>query len=270
MTKPRLELVGITKQYPGVLANSNVSLRIMPGEIHALLGENGAGKTTLIRILMGFLKPTGGSCTVCQRDPAREPLEIRRRVGYVSDTPALYSWMQVEEIGWFAAAFYDDAFLDRYRELTSRYDLPRARKIKQLSKGQRAKVALALALAHDPELLILDEPTTVLTPSEVDELGEILRRMADDGRSIIFISHKLHEVSGICDEATVLRQGETVAGSLDMATTAQDELARHMAGAAPAIAARPAAATPGKPLLELQNLSALGDRGIDAFSDVSF
>ena len=136
--------------------------------------------------------------------------------------------------------------------------------------GERQKVEILKVLWRDAQVLILDEPTTVLTPSEVDELGEILRRMANDGRSIIFISHKLHEVSGICDEATVLRQGETVAGSLDMATTDQNELARLMVGSSPAIAARPAAATPGKPLLELQNLSAMGDRGVDAFSDVNF
>ena len=140
------------------------SLNIEPGTVFALLGENGAGKTTMIRILTGFQKPTSGECTVCGFDPIRKPLEVRRRIGYVSDSPALYDWMSIGEIGWFSASFYDQAFLDSYRASIARYELPENRKIKNLSKGQRAKVALSLSLAHDPELLILDEPTSGLDP----------------------------------------------------------------------------------------------------------
>ena len=125
----------LAMRFPGCDALRQVNLNVPTGSVFALLGENGAGKTTLIRILMGFLKPTRGACTVCQRDPGREALEIRRRVGYVSDTPSLYSWMSVEQTGWFTSAFYDDLFLDRYRELTSRYDLPVSRKIRHLSNG---------------------------------------------------------------------------------------------------------------------------------------
>ena len=194
-------------QFPGCDALRDVTLNVPTGSVFALLGENGAGKTTLIRILMGFLKPTRGACTVCQCDPAREALEIRRRVGYVSDAPALYSWMQVEEIGWFAAAFYDDAFLDRYRELTSRYDLPRARKIKQLSKGQRAKVALALALAHDPELLILDEPTSGLDPLVRRAFLESMVERAASGKTVLLSSHQISEIERVADRIAILRTG---------------------------------------------------------------
>ena len=140
----------------------------------------------------------------------------------------------------------------------------------QLSMGERQKVEILKVLWRDAQVLILDEPTTVLTPSEVDDLGEILRRMADDGRSIIFISHKLHEIAGICDHATVLRQGKTVANSLPVADTSQDELARLMVGASPTISTQQSAAVIGKPLLELKNLSAQGDRGMNAFSGINF
>ena len=194
-------------QFPGCDALRDVTLNVPTGSVFALLGENGAGKTTLIQILMGFLKPTRGSCTVCQCDPAREALEIRRRVGYVSDAPALYSWMQVEEIGWFAAAFYDDAFLERYRELTSRYDLPVARKIKQLSKGQRAKVALALALAHDPELLILDEPTSGLDPLVRRAFLESMVERAASGKTVLLSSHQISEIERVADRIAILRTG---------------------------------------------------------------
>ena len=237
-------------QFPGCDALRDVTLNVPTGSVFALLGENGAGKTTLIRILMGFLKPTGGSCTVCQRDPAREALEIRRRVGYVSDTPALYSWMQVEEIGWFAAAFYDDAFLDRYRELTSRYDLPRARKIKQLSKGQRAKVALALALAHDPELLILDEPTSGLDPLVRRAFLESMVERAASGKTVLLSSHQISEIERVADRIAILRTGRIQL--VDSLATLKDQLSEITVTLSDPLIAVPIPSAPAELLSEQQ------------------
>ncbi len=155
---------GLTMHFPGCRALNGIDFEAPRGSVFALLGENGAGKTTLIRILTGFLLPTAGTCEVLGLDPTRRALEIRRRIGYVAEASVLYEWMRVDEIGWFAAAFYPFGFLDRYRDSVRRFDLSPDQKIRRLSKGQRAKVALALALASDPALLILDEPTSGLDP----------------------------------------------------------------------------------------------------------
>jgi len=267
----------IWKTFPGVVANAGVELAVRRGSIHALLGENGAGKSTLMNILAGVYRPDSGEVRIDSlphqfRNPADA---LSAGVGMVHQEFRLIPSFSVAEnivLGSAPSVINNRHVESDVAEMAHKYGLKvdPGQPLWQLSMGERQKVEILKVLWRDAQVLILDEPTTVLTPSEVDELAEILRRMADDGRSIIFISHKLHEVSGICDEATVLRQGKTVAGSLEMAITDRNELARLMVGASPTVPARPAAATPGKPLLELQNLSATGDRGVDAFSDVSF
>ncbi len=197
----------VAMQFRGCEALQGIDLEVPVGSVFALLGENGAGKTTLIRILTGFQKPTRGQCMVCGLDPAVDALEIRRKVGYVSDSPALYDWMRVGEIGWFAASFFDDAFADRYRELIARYELPESRKIRHLSKGQRAKVALALAVSHDPELLILDEPTSGLDPLVRREFLESMVDRAATGRTVLLSSHQISEVERVADRVAILRAG---------------------------------------------------------------
>lgn len=203
-----ISVSGVSVSFPGCDALREVDLNIPRGTVFALLGENGAGKTTLIRILTGFLKPTSGSCRVLGLDPANAALEIRRRVGYVSDAPALYDWMRVGEIGWFASSFYEEGFLDRYREAIGRYEVPEDRKIKHLSKGQRAKVALALALAHDPELLILDEPTSGLDPLVRREFLESMLDRVATGRTVLLSSHQIAEVERVADTIAILHQGK--------------------------------------------------------------
>ena len=199
---------GLEMRFPGCEALRGIDLNVPSGSVFALLGENGAGKTTLIRILTGFQSPTAGDCTVCGLDPRKDSLEIRRRIGYVSDQPALYDWMRVDEIGWFTASFYADGFLERYGESILHFEVPRNRKIKHLSKGQRAKVALALALAHDPELLILDEPTSGLDPHVRREFMESMVDRAVTGRTVLISSHQISEVERVADMVAIIHQGK--------------------------------------------------------------
>ena len=153
---PVIRLNKLSKRFGPQVALQDVSLEVPPGVVFALLGENGAGKTTAIRIMLGLLEADSGR----GRSPraSRAPnsgLEIRRRVGYVPERLTLYEWMTVGEIGWFTAGFYGEAFLPEYRRLAAQFGLPDRQKIKNLSKGMRAKVALSLAMAHQPELLVL-------------------------------------------------------------------------------------------------------------------
>jgi len=204
---PVITTHGLTMRFRGCDALLDVDLQVEPGTVFALLGENGAGKTTMIRILTGFQTPTSGSTQICDIDPTRYPLEIRRRIGYVSDSPALYDWMTVGEIGWFTATFYEPPFLENYRELAARYELPEDRKLKHLSRGQRAKVALALSVAHDPELLILDEPTSGLDPLVRREFLESMIDRAATGRTVFLSSHQIAEVERVADVVGFLHEG---------------------------------------------------------------
>ena len=199
---------GLTMRFPGCVALDGAEFQVFSGTVFALLGENGAGKTTLIRILTGFLKPTAGECRVLGLDPMRDALAIRRRVGYVPEAPALYDWMQVGEIGWFASAFYPPGFLERYRAAIRRYELSEGWKIRRLSKGQRAKVSLALALASDPDLLILDEPTAGLDPLVRREFLEGMVDRAAMGKSVLLSSHQIADVERVADQVAILRQGK--------------------------------------------------------------
>jgi ABC-2 type transport system ATP-binding protein len=188
-------------------ALQGVDLQIQPGTVFALLGENGAGKTTLIRILTGYQKPTSGSCQVCGINPIHDPQSVRRNIGFVSDSPALYEWMTVAQIGGFTASFYDASFLPNYEDSVRRYEIPTDRKIKHLSRGQRAKVALSLALAHDPSLLIMDEPTSGLDPKVRRNFLESMIDRAATGRTVFLSSHQISEVERVADTIAILHQG---------------------------------------------------------------
>ncbi len=189
-------------------ALDHVSLEVPEGVVFALLGENGAGKTTMIRILTGFESPDSGSATVLGHSSVDDSMEIRRAVGYVSDSPALYDWMKAEEIGWFTSAFYDDAFPLRYLELLAAFDVPAGVRIRSMSKGQRAKVALALATAHDPKLLILDEPTSGLDPMVRRQFLESMVDRAALGRTVLLSSHHINEVERVADWVAIVHKGK--------------------------------------------------------------
>jgi ABC-2 type transport system ATP-binding protein len=204
------ELRQVTKRFGSHLALDNVSVVGKPGQVIALLGENGAGKTTSIKILLGLLDPDSGTSSVLDMDSRRHGAEVRRRVGYVPDRPALYDWMSVAEIGWFAAGFHPLGFEARYRELIGHFNLPADRPIKALSKGMQAKVSLALAMAHEPALLVLDEPTSGLDPLVRREFLESMVDIAATGRTVFLSSHQIAEVERVADTVLILRHGKLV------------------------------------------------------------
>lgn len=208
--KPVIRLDKVTKRFRGERALDNVSLEVPPGVVFALLGENGAGKTTAIRILLGLLEADAGRAEVLGLASDRQGLEIRRRVGYVAERPTLYDWMTVAETGWFAAGFYPDGFLTRYQQLVRQFELPGHRKLKTLSKGMRAKVALALAMAHDPDLLILDEPTSGLDTLVRRQFLESMVDRAAAGKTVFLSSHQIGEVERVADIVAILHDGKLV------------------------------------------------------------
>ncbi|EMI45216.1 ABC transporter ATP-binding protein [Rhodopirellula sp. SWK7] len=203
-----IDVKAVTKRFRNTLALDQIDVSVPKGKVFALLGENGAGKTTLIRILTGYLRPDSGIARVLDHDCVAQSESIRRRIGYVSDSPAMYEWMSASEIGWFTSAFYDDAFPRRYSELINEFEVPVGTKLSALSKGQRAKVALALAIAHDPELLILDEPTSGLDPMVRRQFLESMVDRAAAGRTVLLSSHQINEVERVADVVAILHAGK--------------------------------------------------------------
>ena len=213
---PVIETNAIEMHFRRADALRGVDLAIKPGSVFALLGENGAGKTTLIRILTGFQKPSAGTASVCGINPTLDPDAVRKQIGYVSDEPALYPWMTVAQIGGFTASLYEPPFLQRYVDSIDRLEIDPGQKIKHLSKGQRAKVALSLALAHDPAVLIMDEPTSGLDPKVRKNFLESMIDRAATGQTVFLSSHQISEVERVADEIAILHQGKIVLrGSLE-------------------------------------------------------
>jgi ABC-2 type transport system ATP-binding protein len=211
-----VSIENVSKCYRDQVALDGLSLDVPEGSVFGLLGENGAGKTTTIQILLGMIRADSGRARVLGLDPARDGLQVRRRVGYVPEVPALYDWMTVAEIGWFAAGFHPEAgvgtagFLARYDESTRGFGLPPGRKIKALSKGMRAKVSLSLATASDPSLLILDEPTSGLDAMVRREFLENMVDLAASGRTVFLSSHQLGEVERVASHVALLHQGKLI------------------------------------------------------------
>ena len=203
------EIQGVAKRFKKYVALDGVSLRGERGQVIALLGENGAGKTTLLKILLGLLAPDGGASRVMGLNSQTHGAEIRRRVGYMPDRPALYEWMTVREIGWFAAGFHPLGYQQRYEEIVQKFSLPDL-PIKSLSKGMQGKVSLALAMAHEPELLVLDEPTSGLDPLVRREFLESMIEIASAGRTVLLSSHQIAEVERVADVVAILRGGRLI------------------------------------------------------------
>ena len=276
---PLLELRGITKAFPGVIANDHVDFELRMGEVHALLGENGAGKSTLMNILYGLYHPDEGELRL-NGSPLRisSPREaIDAGIGMVHQHFMLIPVMTVAENIVLAAEPKKGPFLDeqaaeaRVRELSQRFGLavrPDAR-IDSISVGMQQRAEILKALYRGAEILILDEPTAVLTPQEAKELFEIIRSLQADGKSIIFISHKLNEVLEIADRITVLRLGKNV-DTVPSAGATVEALAKLMVGREVVLRVEKPPAQPGEPLLIAEDLVVLDDRGLEACRGVSF
>jgi len=206
--KPTFELIDITCRYGNKTALQGFTLRGERGEVIAMLGGNGAGKTTALKVLLGLLKPTSGTATVFGLRSETRSTEIRRRVGYISDEPALYDYMKVDEIGWFCAGFYEPGFVERFQAKMDEFSVPRSQRIKTLSRGQRAKVSLGLALAHEPELLVMDEPTSGLDPVVRRQFLESMVDVAAQGTTVLLASHQVEEVERVADRVAIVRDGK--------------------------------------------------------------
>jgi ABC-type uncharacterized transport system ATPase subunit len=274
---PALRLSGITKRFPGVVANDAVDLTVQPGEVLALLGENGAGKSTLISILYGLYQPDEGRIEL-NGQPVKitSPAQaLRLGIGLVPQHPLLVARHSVAEnlaLGAGTALFPARAVAGRVRDLSARYGLavdPAAR-VSDLSPGEKQRVEIVRALMRGARVLILDEPTSVLTPQEADALFGVMRGLRADGRSLIFISHKLGEVLAVADRVTVLRRGRVV-GGVPTAGATRESLAELMVGRGVEFTRqRRAGAVGEETLLAVRDLRASGARGLPALRGVTF
>lgn len=274
-----LEMRGITKRFPGVLANKNVDFDVHAGEVHALLGENGAGKSTLMKVLYGLYGPEEGEIYLNGKKITIEsPTDaIKHGIGMIHQHFMLVETLTVAEnvaLGLPSSRGFLtdlDRVSERILELAGIYGLeidPDAY-IWQLSVGQQQRVEIIKALYRGAALLILDEPTAVLTPQEVDEFFGIMRQMVADGYGLIFISHKLHEIMDICDRVTVLRDGEKI-GTKRIVDITKSELANWMVGREVSMIRELAEIERGPVRLRLENLNCNNDRETSAVRDVSF
>ena len=277
--RPILELRGITKSFPGVLANDHVDFDLRRGEVHALLGENGAGKSTLMNILYGLYHPDEGEIRI-NGEPVRissPKAAIEMGVGMVHQHFMLIPVMTVAENIVLAqeprtaGVFLDhDAAVRRVRDLAATFNFaidPDA-KVESITVGQQQRVEILKALFRGADILILDEPTAVLTPQEADELFAILRTLQREGMSIIFISHKLREVLEIAERITVLRRGKKI-DTVPREGANPQGLARLMVGREVLLRVEKPPVDPGEPLLRVENLQVLDDRDLEAVRGVS-
>jgi simple sugar transport system ATP-binding protein len=277
---PVLELRGITKRFPGVVANDNVDFDLRDREVHALLGENGAGKSTLMNVLYGLYSPDEGEIVVNgQAVRMRSPKDaIDRGIGMVHQHFMLIPVMTVTENIVLAteptrAGVLLDygAARDRVVELSRTFNFaidPDAR-IEDITVGQQQRVEILKALYRHAEILILDEPTAVLTPQEAQELFAILRQLTAEGMSVIFISHKLNEVLEIADRITVLRRGKKV-DTVPRQGASPEGLARMMVGREVLLRVEKPKAEPGAPTLKVEDIRVVDDRGLEAVRGMSF
>ena len=259
LPEPLLTLEGITKRYPSVVANDAVSLRVMPGEIHAVLGENGAGKSTLMKVIYGATQPDEGRILFQGTEVRIANPQVARQLGIamVFQHFSLFDSLSVAQNVWLGldASWTLPEVRARIVDKASQYglDIEPDRPVHTLSVGEMQRVEIIRALLTDPRLLILDEPTSVLTPQAVDKLFVVLRQLVTEGCSILYISHKLHEIRALCTRCTVLRAGR-VTGECDPRLESNASLSQRMIGSEPPPLVRQRR-SPGPVLLQVSGLS---------------
>jgi len=209
--QPVIEISGVVKTFGRKRVLDGETFAVQAGQTFAFLGRNGAGKTTTIRMLLGLIKPDSGTVRVLGLDPQKQPLEVRRRVGYVAEDQAMFGWMRVSQIISFIAPFYPKWDHGWARQLSERFELPLSTKVKHLSKGQGVRLALLLALAHRPELVILDDPTLGLDPIMRKEfLRDLVTYLQGERVTVFFSSHLLYEVEPVADAVAILDHGQVL------------------------------------------------------------
>ncbi|MCC6957147.1 MAG: ABC transporter ATP-binding protein [Anaerolineales bacterium] len=276
---PIVEMRQIVKRFPGVLANDQVDFELRQGEIHALLGENGAGKSTLMNILAGMYTADAGAILVKGRPVSfSSPRDaIQAGIGMIHQHFMLVPTQTVTEnilLGLdeprflMRLAHYEEVVAELGQNYGMKVD-PRAR-IWQLSVGEQQRVEILKMLYRGADVLVMDEPTAVLAPQEIEALFVTLRAMVSEGKSVIFISHKLQEVKAISDRVTVLRKGRISAAGLLTRETSRDELARQMVGREVVFRLDKKAQEPGEVVLQVQDIHAENDKGLPALNGVSF
>jgi ABC-type uncharacterized transport system ATPase subunit len=278
MQQPVVEMLGITKRFPGIVANDHIDLIVRQGEIHALLGENGAGKSTLMNILFGLYQPDEGEIRIRgQKQQIQNPNQATRLgIGMVHQHFMLVEPFTVLEnivLGEEPRRF---GFFDRkkaeteVRALSEKYGLhvDLHAKISEISVGQQQRVEILKTLYRGAEILIFDEPTAVLTPQEIQELMGIMRSLVKEGKSIVFITHKLKEIMAVCDRVTIIRRGKYI-DSVDVRETNADALADKMVGRHVNFEVKKAPAQPKETVLRLTDVHALGNRGVEALKGIN-
>ncbi|WP_458185418.1 ABC transporter ATP-binding protein [Haladaptatus sp. NG-WS-4] len=281
MSTPTVHLDGITKRFPGVVANDDVDLVVEHGTVHALLGENGAGKTTLMNVLYGLYRPEEGTVRVddeaCAFESPRDAIDVG--IGMIHQHFMLVDPMTVTEnivLGneprkWGGLAVDHERAREQVVELSERYgfDVDADARVESISVGVQQRVEILKALYRGADVLILDEPTAVLTPQEVKDLFAVFEELTDQGKTIIFITHKLGEAMHAADDITVLRDGKNV-GTVDAAAATREELAELMVGREVILEAEKEPRPPGDEVLSVENIDIVDESGIERVSDVSF
>lgn len=210
-TGPVISIKGVSRRFKSKVALDSVSLEIPQGQVFGLVGANGAGKTTLIKHILGLLKPAEGTVRVFEMDPVEEPSSVLGRIGFLSEDRDLPPWMRIEELLRYSRAFYPKWNRDYAEQLRQQFQLDPLAQIRHLSRGELAKAGLLVALAHRPELLVLDEPSSGLDPVVRREMLEaIVRTVAEEGRTVLFSSHLLDEIERVSDQVALMSNGKIV------------------------------------------------------------
>ncbi|HHU50291.1 MAG TPA: ABC transporter ATP-binding protein [Firmicutes bacterium] len=273
-----VEMLKIRKEFPGIVANDDITLQLKPGEIHALLGENGAGKSTLMSILFGLYQPDQGIIKIRGEEVKITDPNVANElgIGMVHQHFKLVHNFTVTENIILGMELKKGIVVDlrtaavRIKAVSEKYGLnvdPYA-KIQDISVGMQQRVEILKMLYRDAEVLIFDEPTSVLTPQEVQDLMSIMRNLTAEGKSIILITHKLKEIKAIADRCTVIRRGKLI-GTVEVSSTTEEEMARMMVGREVSFSVEKAPKEPGKVVLEVEKLSVLNNRKLPAVKDFS-